>query len=99
MADEAKQWWEKHARDFQETAQLPIDVVYGQHVTEQELQLIGPVAGKYLLEIGCGGAQCGIAFAKQGAIVSGVDIAAAQLEYARELAEKTGSLSPFIKEI
>ena len=88
MADEAKQWWEKHAREFQETAQLPIDVIYGQHVSEKELQLIGPVAGKHLLEIGCGGAQCGIAFAKQGAIVSGVDIAVAQLEYAKELAEK-----------
>jgi len=88
MADEAKQWWEKHAREFQETAQLPIDVLYGQHVSEKALQLIGPVAGKYVLEIGCGGAQCGIAFAKQGAVVSGVDIAAAQLAYARDLAEK-----------
>jgi ubiquinone/menaquinone biosynthesis C-methylase UbiE len=88
MADEAKQWWEKHAREFQETVQLPIDVIYGQHISEKELQLIGPVTGKHLLEIGCGGAQCGIAFAKQGAIVSGVDIAAAQLEYANELAEK-----------
>ena len=90
MANEAKEWWEKGARDFQETAQLPIDILYGQHVNEEKLQLIGPVAGKHVLEIGCGGAQCGIAFAKQGAIVSGVDIAAAQLEYARELAEKHG---------
>ena len=88
MADEAKHWWETAARDFQETAQLPIDILYGPHVNEAKLQLIGPVAGKHVLEIGCGGAQCGIAFAKLGAIVSGVDIAAAQIEYARELCQK-----------
>lgn len=90
MANEAKEWWEANAREFQEMAQLPIDVIYGTHVTEEKLQLIGPVAGKHLLEIGCGGAQCGIAFAKQGAIVTGVDIAAAQLEIARELAAQNG---------
>jgi ubiquinone/menaquinone biosynthesis C-methylase UbiE len=90
MANEAKEWWEKGARDFQEMAQLPIDILYGQHVNEEKLRLIGPVAGKHVLEIGCGGAQCGIAFAKQGAIVSGVDIAAAQIQYAKELAEENG---------
>lgn len=88
MANEAKEWWERHALEFQAMAQLPIDVIYGTHVTEEKLQLIGPVAGKHLLEIGCGGAQCGIAFAKQGAIVTGVDIAAAQLAIAQELAEQ-----------
>ena len=90
MADEAKAWWEANAREFQEYAQLPIAVIYGAHVTEEQLQLIGPVTGKHLLEIGCGGAQCGIAFAKQGAIVTGVDIAAAQLAIARELAAQNG---------
>ncbi len=90
MANEAKLWWEKHAREFQAMAQLPIDVVYGTQVNEEKLQLIGPVAGKRLLEIGCGGAQCGIAFAKQGAFVTGVDIAAAQLDYAQELAKQHG---------
>lgn len=90
MTNEAKAWWEANAREFQAMVQLPIAVLYGTHVTEEDLQLIGPVAGKHLLEIGCGGAQCGIAFAKQGAIVTGVDIAAAQLEIARELAEQNG---------
>jgi len=87
MPDEAKHWWERNAREFQAIAQLPIDVIYGPQVNEEKIQLIGPVAGKHLLEIGCGGAQCGIAFAKQGAIVTGVDIAAAQIEFAKELLE------------
>ena len=90
MADEARHWWEKHALEFQEMAQHPIDVVYGLHVNEEKLQLIGPVAGTRLLEIGCGGAQCGSAFAKQGALVTGVDIARAQLDFAEKLARENG---------
>lgn len=46
MADEAKAWWEANAREFQGMAQLPIAVIYGAHITEEQLQLIGPVAGK-----------------------------------------------------
>lgn len=91
MPDEAKHWWEKHGRQFQETAQLPVEVLYGAGgANEEKLQIIGPVTGKHLLEIGCGGAQCGIAFAKQGAIVSGVDIAASQIEFAKELTAAHG---------
>jgi hypothetical protein len=62
-----------NAREFQAMAQLPIEVIYGTHVTEEQLQLIRLVAGKHLLEIGCGGAQGGIAFAKQGAQASSLN--------------------------
>jgi hypothetical protein len=71
MANEAKAWWERNAREFQAMAQLPIAVIYGTHVNEEKLQLIGPVAGKHLLELGCGGAQCGIAFASPCTTVKG----------------------------
>lgn len=90
MADEARLWWEKAGRHFQSVAQLPIEVLYGAQAKEEDLHIIGPVAGKHLLEIGCGGAQCGIAFAKQGAIVTGVDIAGSQIEFAKELAAEHG---------
>lgn len=90
MGDEAKQWWEAHALEFQAMAQLPIDIEYGPQVNEAKLRLLGDVAGKRVLEIGCGGAQCGIAFALRGALVTGVDIAAAQLAFARELAARHG---------
>jgi ubiquinone/menaquinone biosynthesis C-methylase UbiE len=84
-----KRWWERHARSYQELCHIPIDVHYGPgSPNEDYLQLLGPVAGKHVLELGCGGAQCAIAFAKQGAIVIGVDIAAAQLACARQLAEQ-----------
>src|SRR5918998_5585689 len=90
MGDEARQWWEAHAREFQALAQLPIDIEYGPQANEDRLRLLGDVDGKRVLEIGCGGAQCGIAFAKRGAVVTGVDIAAAQLTFARDLAAQHG---------
>jgi ubiquinone/menaquinone biosynthesis C-methylase UbiE len=54
------------------------------------LQLIGSVAGKAVIELGCGGAQCSIAFAKQGATVTAVDITVAQIAFARDLAARHG---------
>ena len=40
------------------------------------------------MEIGCGGAQVSIAFAKRGAIVTGVDIAESEIAFASELAQQ-----------
>ncbi len=89
MIKEAKNWWELHGQSFQKDNSIPIDILYGiGSPNEQELGLIGPVAGKKVLEIGCGGAQCSIAFAKMGATVTGIDVAASQIEFARELARK-----------
>jgi ubiquinone/menaquinone biosynthesis C-methylase UbiE len=51
------------------------------------MSIIGPVAGKRVLEIGCGGAQASIAFAKQGAVVTAIDVASSEIEFARELAQ------------
>ena len=91
MSKEAKRWWESFAAEYQAMCQIPIDVHYGPgSPNEAELQLIGPVAGKHVLELGCGGAQCSIAFAKQGATVTAVDITAAQLAFAADLATQNG---------
>ena len=55
---------------------------------ENKLGLLGNVKGKRILELGCGGAQCSIAFAKQGAIAAGIDISKEQLEFARHLVKE-----------
>lgn len=55
---------------------------------ENELRLLGDVAGKRILDLGCGGGQCCIAFAKQGAIAVGLDLSEQQLEVARSLARR-----------
>ena len=55
--------------------------------TDRELRLIGAVAGKRVLDLGCGTGLAAIAFAKQGAVVIAVDGSRAKVEQARERAE------------
>jgi ubiquinone/menaquinone biosynthesis C-methylase UbiE len=84
--------WNAVSRDYQSIHRIPTDDAhYGPRMpTERELQLVGDVAGKRLLEIGCGGGQCAIAFAKRGAIASGKDLSEEQLAFARALAQREG---------
>ena len=89
MTKETKKWWESSAKDYQKECEIPIDIHYGPgSPNEKTLKLLGNLKGKKILEIGCGGAQCGIAMAKQGAKVIGIDISKKQLEFAKELARK-----------
>jgi ubiquinone/menaquinone biosynthesis C-methylase UbiE len=84
--------WDRYASDYQAAMRLPTDAVhYGPDIpTEAEFHLFGPLKGKRVLELGCGGGQGSIAFAKQGASVTGVDFSASQLAFARDLAEEEG---------
>ena len=84
--------WDRHAAAYQAGARLPTDVAhYGPDIPDEtEYRLLGDLKGKRVLELGCGGAQCSIAFAKQGAIAIGVDFSAEQLSFARRLCEKEG---------
>ncbi len=89
MSDTAAAW-DRGASAYQASANLPTDVAhYGPDLpTEAELRLLGDLKGKRVLELGCGAAQCSIAFAKHGATAIGVDFSAAQLALARELTER-----------
>ena len=82
--------WDRYSASYQSAAQLSTDVVhYGPDIpSEDQLHLLGDLKGRRVLELGCGGAQCSIAFAKQGATAIGVDFSADQLAYARRLAER-----------
>jgi SAM-dependent methyltransferase len=84
--------WDRHSASYQAKAKLPTDVAhYGPDIpTDAEFRLLGDLKGKRVLELGCGGAQCSIAFAKQGATAIGVDFAAEQLAFARRLCEREG---------
>jgi SAM-dependent methyltransferase len=55
---------------------------------ERALRLLGDVRGLHILELGCGGGQCSIAFARQGAQVVGVDLSDEQLAFAHDLASQ-----------
>ncbi|MDQ1475935.1 MAG: hypothetical protein QOE62_1164 [Actinomycetota bacterium] len=70
-------------------------------VPESELQILGDVSGRAVLELGCGAAQWSIALAEQGARVVGLDVSAAQLGHARRadgtvpLVQASGEQVPF----
>ncbi len=87
--DKIQEWWDTNAQQYQSKSNLPIDISYGPGApNEEQLNLMGNLSGKDILEIGCGSAHCGIAFALQGAKVSGIDISEEQLKIARELIRK-----------
>ncbi len=89
MSKETKKWWEFSSAGYQKDSKIPIDIHYGPGApNEKTMKLLGNLKGKKVLEIGCGGAQCGIAMAKKGAIVVGMDISNEQLKFAKNLAEK-----------
>ena len=89
MTKETKKWWEGASEGYQEESKIPISIHYGPGSPgEDELKLLGNLKNRKILEIGCGGAQCGIAMAKQGASVIGIDISEKQLKFAKNLAEK-----------
>ncbi|MCK9875651.1 class I SAM-dependent methyltransferase [Frankia sp. Ag45/Mut15] len=64
---------------------------------ESELRLLGDVAGRTVLEIGCGGAQCARWLRTQGARVVGMDLSAGQLAQARALGARTGIEVPLVQ--
>ncbi len=64
-------------------------VVYGPDIgTEAEFRLLGNVAGKRVLELGCGAGTNVVAMAAQGAHAIGLDFSAEQLAAAGRLAER-----------
>jgi ubiquinone/menaquinone biosynthesis C-methylase UbiE len=52
-------------------------------IPESELQVLGDVAAKDVLELGCGGAQWSTALAETGARCVGIDLSGSQLRHAR----------------
>ncbi len=94
-----RETWNEIAPHYQAEHKIPCDFVhYGPHCpNENQLQLIGDVRGRHVLEVGCGGGQCSIAFAKRGAIATGIDLSDAQIEFARRLAVDNGVEAAFIQ--
>jgi SAM-dependent methyltransferase len=59
-------------------------------IPESELQILGDVAEKDVLELGCGAAQWSILLARLGARPVGIDISERQLEHARKAMAEAG---------
>lgn len=78
-------FWDADADDYQDLhrEQLERGKVWGVWaIPETELDMLGDVQGRDILEYGCGAARWSIALAHEGARVVGLDISRAQLRHA-----------------
>jgi SAM-dependent methyltransferase len=66
-------------------------------IPEEQLRVLGAVAGKEVLELGCGAARWSIALAQAGARCTGLDISPRQLAHARRLMEEAGVHFPLVE--
>src|SRR5437764_12603026 len=66
-------------------------------IPEAGLHILGEVAGKDVLELGCGAARWSIALAGRGARPVGLDFSARQLQHARHLMQEAGVDFPLIE--
>lgn len=66
-------------------------------IAEAELHILGEVAGKDILELGCGAARWSIALAELGAWPVGLDVSSRQLQHARQLMDEAGVDFPLVE--
>jgi ubiquinone/menaquinone biosynthesis C-methylase UbiE len=66
-------------------------------IPEADLQVLGDVAGKDVLELGCGAAQWSISLAGLGARTVGLDLSPKQLEHARTAMAGAGVEFPLVE--
>ncbi|HET7169745.1 MAG TPA: class I SAM-dependent methyltransferase [Candidatus Limnocylindrales bacterium] len=93
--------WNADADDYQSRHAAQLDVHGGlawgvTQIPEAQLQVLGDVVGKDILEFGCGAAQWSIGLAKLGARPVALDLSERQLEYARRAMDVAGLDFPLI---
>lgn len=90
--------WNDLSEHYQKSVRISTDDVHYGALSygEKQLNLIGPVNGKKVLEVGCGGGQNTIALARQGAHAVGVDPSTIQLAHALSLAKTCNTDAAFV---
>lgn len=84
--------WDAMSDSYQADSVISLhDVHYGPFCAgESELNLMGDVRGRRVLELACGAAQNSIALARKGALVTAIDISPRQLDKAAALVRQEG---------
>ncbi|MDQ1699650.1 MAG: hypothetical protein QOG34_1513 [Frankiaceae bacterium] len=94
-------WWDRQAPGYYiEHGEFlgDVDFLWGpEGLRESAAGLLGDVAGRDLLEIGCGGAQCARWLTTRGAQAVASDVSHGQLTQARRLNRETGIDVPLVQ--
>ena len=88
--------WDAWSEEYQATRDVRGGFWGVWSIPEAELDVLGDVAGKEILELGCGAAQWSIALAQEGAHMVGLDNSERQLEHARALMAAAGVDFPLV---
>jgi SAM-dependent methyltransferase len=92
--------WDAYADDYQAThGEFLRDVGFvwcPEGVDEADAAVLGDVAGRRVLEVGCGAAQCARWLGVRGARPVGLDLSERQLQHARRIDEATGAVVPVV---
>ncbi len=94
-------YWDGYSDEYQDTHGKDLadsgGLAWGtSQIPEDELQVLGEIAGKDILEFGCGAAQWSIALAGLGARPVGLDMSGRQLDHARRLMAEAGVDFPLV---
>ena len=96
-----RSWWDWHADDYQAEHGAELgDAAFqwgpeGLH--EGEARLLGDVAGRRVLEVGAGAAQCSRWLAAQGAHPVATDLSGAMLAHAARIGRQLGAALPLVQ--
>jgi SAM-dependent methyltransferase len=94
-------WWDADVADYHaehgEFLGVADFVWCPESLREEDARLLGDVAGRDVLEVGCGSAPCARWLVTQGARVAALDLSSGMLRYAAAAGEATGIDVPLIR--
>jgi SAM-dependent methyltransferase len=94
-------WWDAYAEEYHaehgEFLGVADFVWCPEGLREEDAGLLGDVAGRAVLEVGCGSAMCARWLTTHGARVIGLDLSTAMLRYATAAGELTGIKVPLVR--
>ncbi|MER7167363.1 class I SAM-dependent methyltransferase [Micromonospora sp. NPDC000207] len=97
----SRSWWDTDADDYQAEHGAflgDLDFVWcPEGLREADARLLGKLAGRRILEVGCGAAAAARWLATQGAQVAAVDLSAGMLRHAAQAADRTGVRVPLVQ--
>jgi SAM-dependent methyltransferase len=97
----SRSWWDSDADAYQASHGDflgDLDLVWcPEGLREVDARLLGEVAGRLVLEVGCGAAACSRWLVSQGATPVALDLSAGMLRHARAAAARTGVPVPLIQ--